>query len=52
MYGSIKEHLQTEIENIKEAGLFKEERIITSPQGAEITLNTGETVLNFCANNY
>ena len=52
MYGSIKEHLQTEIENIKEAGLFKEERIITSPQDAEITLNTGETVLNFCANNY
>jgi glycine C-acetyltransferase len=52
MYGSIKEHLQTEIENIKEAGLFKEERIITSPQDAEITLSTGETVLNFCANNY
>ena len=52
MYSTIKQHLQQEIENIKEAGLFKEERIITSPQGAEITLNTGETVLNFCANNY
>lgn len=52
MYGSIKEHLQNEIKNIKVAGLFKEERIITSSQGAEITLNTGETVLNFCANNY
>ena len=52
MYGNIKAHLQSEIESIKEAGLFKEERIITSPQGAEITLNTGETVLNFCANNY
>jgi glycine C-acetyltransferase len=52
MYGRIKEHLQNEIESIKEAGLFKTERIITSPQGAEITLNTGETVLNFCANNY
>ena len=52
MYGSIKEHLQTELENIKDAGLYKEERIITSAQGAEITLNTGETVLNFCANNY
>lgn len=52
MYGVIKSHLQSEIEAIKEAGLFKEERIITSPQGPEITLNTGQTVLNFCANNY
>ena len=52
MYGNIKNHLQDEIESIKEAGLFKEERIITSPQGAEITLNTGQKVLNFCANNY
>ena len=52
MYGKIKDHLQNEIQDIKENGLFKEERIITSPQGAEITLNTGETVLNFCANNY
>ncbi|MFD1017081.1 glycine C-acetyltransferase [Winogradskyella rapida] len=52
MYGDIKKHLQQEIESIKEAGLFKEERIITSPQGAEITLNTGQKVLNFCANNY
>ncbi|WP_282030100.1 glycine C-acetyltransferase [Winogradskyella eximia] len=52
MYGDIKNHLQQEIESIKEAGLFKEERIITSPQGAEITLNTGQKVLNFCANNY
>jgi len=52
MYGSIKEFLQTEIDTIKENGLYKKERIITSPQGAEITINTGETVLNFCANNY
>lgn len=52
MYGAIKEHLQNEINDIKEAGLFKSERIITSPQGAEIKLNTGDTVLNFCANNY
>ena len=52
MYGNIKEHLQKEIQDIKDSGLYKEERIITSPQGAEITLNTGETVLNFCANNY
>jgi glycine C-acetyltransferase len=52
MYGNIKQHLQNELQDIKESGLFKEERIITSAQGAEITLNTGETVLNFCANNY
>ena len=52
MYGAIKEHLQAELEDIKANGLYKEERIITSAQGAEITLNTGETVLNFCANNY
>ena len=52
MYGAIKDYLSQEIESIKEAGLYKHERIITSAQGAEITLNTGETVLNFCANNY
>ncbi len=52
MYGDIKSHLQHEIESIKDAGIFKEERIITSPQGAEITLNTGQKVLNFCSNNY
>lgn len=52
MYGNIKQQLQKEIEEIKNSGLYKEERIITSAQGAEITLNTGETVINFCANNY
>ncbi|GGH37295.1 2-amino-3-ketobutyrate CoA ligase [Mangrovimonas yunxiaonensis] len=52
MYGNIKTYLQEELQNIKDEGLFKEERIITSSQGAEITLNTGEKVLNFCANNY
>ncbi|MGC9470946.1 MAG: glycine C-acetyltransferase [Bacteroidales bacterium] len=52
MYGKIKEHLQQELAGIQEAGLFKEERIITSPQGAEISISTGEKVLNFCANNY
>ena len=52
MYGTIKEHLQKEIQDIKDNGLFKTERIITSPQGAEITISTGETVLNFCSNNY
>ena len=52
MYGTIKAHLQQEIQDIKNNGLFKTERIITSPQGAEIAINTGETVLNFCSNNY
>ncbi len=52
MYGKIQQYLQQELQNIKDDGLYKEERIITSPQGAEITLTTGETVLNFCANNY
>lgn len=52
MYGTIKHYLEQEIESIKDAGLFKEERIITSAQGAEITLDTGQKVLNFCANNY
>ena len=52
MYTKIKDHLNKELQDIKDSGLFKEERIITSAQGAEITLNTGEKVLNFCANNY
>ncbi len=52
MYGKLKNHLKEELKEIKDNGLFKEERIITSPQGTEITLSTGETVLNFCANNY
>jgi glycine C-acetyltransferase len=52
MYGKIKEHLQQEIEEIKEAGLFKKERIITSPQDAVIKLDSGKEVINFCANNY
>jgi glycine C-acetyltransferase len=52
MYGKIKEHLQNELQTIEDNGIFKKERIITSPQGAEITISTGETVLNFCANNY
>lgn len=52
MYGKIKDHLIKELEEIKEAGLFKEERIITSKQGAVITLDSGQEVINFCANNY
>ena len=52
MYNSIKQHLEQELDTIKAQGLYKEERIIVSAQGAEITLDTGQTVLNFCANNY
>lgn len=52
MYDQIKNHLKEELQSIKDEGLFKEERIITSPQDAEITLSTGDKVLNFCANNY
>ncbi len=52
MYGKIQQHLQNELKTIEDNGIFKNERIITSPQGAEITISTGETVLNFCANNY
>ena len=51
MYGKIQHHLQNELNTIEQNGIFKKERIITSPQGAEITVN-GKTVLNFCANNY
>jgi len=52
MYGKIKDHLQNELEEIKDNGLYKKERIITSPQDTEITISTGEKVINFCANNY
>ena len=52
MFGKIKEHLQNELKDIKEAGLYKSERIITSPQQAVIKLDSGQEVLNFCANNY
>ncbi|MCH2489814.1 MAG: glycine C-acetyltransferase [Flavobacteriales bacterium] len=52
MYGKIKEHLQEELQDIKDNGLYKKERIITSPQDAVIKIATGEEVINFCANNY
>ena len=51
MYGKIQQHLQNELNTIEQNGIFKKERIITSPQGAEIIVN-GKKVLNFCANNY
>jgi glycine C-acetyltransferase len=52
MYGKIKEDLTNELQSIREAGLFKDERIIMTPQGAEIEVKGGKEVLNFCANNY
>ncbi len=52
MYEKFQSFLQKELSGIQEAGLFKNERVIVSPQGAEISVNTGAKVLNFCANNY
>lgn len=52
MYGKVKERLQQELAEIRASGLYKNERIITTPQGAEIKTTAGKTVLNFCANNY
>lgn len=52
MYGKMQQHLQTELKAIEEAGLYKRERIIVTPQRAEIRVQSGQEVLNFCANNY
>ena len=52
MYGKIKDHLQQELQEIKDNGLYKKERIITSPQDAVIKISSGQEVINFCANNY
>lgn len=52
MYKGLKEHLSNELTQIKQDGLFKRERIITSPQGANVTVSTGEDVVIMCANNY
>lgn len=52
MYGKIKDHLRQELEQIEKDGLYKRERIIASPQGADIKLEDGSEVINFCANNY
>ena len=49
---SIQSILQQQIQEIKDSGLYKDERVISSPQGADIQLTTGESVVNFCANNY
>ncbi len=52
MYGKMKDHLQAELKAIEEAGIYKRERIITTPQGANVHVNTGEDVVIMCANNY
>lgn len=52
MYGKLKDQLSQELDNIKEAGLYKSERVITTPQGAVIKTDDGKEVINFCANNY
>lgn len=52
MYGDMKEHLKQELKSIEEDGLFKKERVITTPQDAVIKISTGEEVINFCSNNY
>jgi len=52
MYGNLEQQLKDELKQIHEAGLYKKERIIVSPQGADIKLNDGKEVINFCSNNY
>jgi len=52
MYTKIREDIQSEIQNIKDSGLYKEERVITGPQGVDIQVQSGQHVINFCANNY
>jgi len=52
MYGNMQQYLARELDNIKTAGLYKNERIIVTPQGVDIGLDNGQEVLNFCANNY
>ncbi|SMD34174.1 2-amino-3-ketobutyrate coenzyme A ligase [Reichenbachiella faecimaris] len=52
MYKSLESKLKIQLEEIKQAGLFKSERIITTPQGADIKTSEGKEVINFCANNY
>lgn len=52
MFGAMKSHITQELEQVRAAGLYKAERIITSPQDARITIHTGQKVLNLCANNY
>ncbi|MGE0594839.1 MAG: glycine C-acetyltransferase [Hyphomonadaceae bacterium] len=52
MYGAFQEHIERELRSIREAGFYKEERVIDTPQGAEVGVKGGQTVINLCANNY
>jgi glycine C-acetyltransferase len=52
MYGAFKDHIKRELQSIRDAGFYKSERIIETPQGAEVGVRTGETLINLCANNY
>jgi len=52
MYGNFKNHLQSQLTEIEENGLFKKERVITTPQGAVVKVQDGKEVIIFCANNY
>ena len=52
MQGTFQQHLQKELEQIEESGLYKKERIITGPQGADIQVRDSDEVINMCANNY
>ena len=52
MYGKIKNHLEAELSAVENAGLFKRERVITSAQGADVTVSSGDDVVIMCANNY
>src|SRR5665647_2897777 len=52
MYGRFKDHMETQLRQIRERGLYKKERVLETPQGVEIRTESGAKVLNFCANNY
>jgi len=52
MYGEFQQHLEAELDGIREAGFYKQERVITTPQGSHVEVATGEGVINLCANNY
>lgn len=52
MYGAFKQHIEAELKGIRDAGFYKEERVIETPQGAEVAIRGGERLINLCANNY
>src|SRR5688572_28651368 len=52
MYGKFEQHLARELDGIREAGFYKSERVITSPQGTHVEVASGQDVINLCANNY